>query len=78
MLPTKTPRKKVNMKTVKILVPFRLEIDHKAVEFEPGVAELPDEAVDAFLRARYIALIEDAPAIKIVGNKASAKVKAVK
>jgi len=50
MLPTKTPRKKVNMKTVKILVPFRLEIDHKAVEFEPGVAELPDEAVDAFLR----------------------------
>ena len=63
---------------VKILVPFRFEIDRKAVEFEPGIAELPDNAVDAFLRARYIALIEDEPAIKIVGNKAKAKVKAVK
>ena len=63
---------------VKILVPFRFEIDRKAVEFEPGIAELPDEAVDAFLRARYIALIEDEPAIKIVGNKANPKVKAVK
>ena len=66
------------MKAVKILVPFRFEIDHKAVEFEPGIAELPDSAVDAFLRARYIALIEDEPAIKIVGNKANPKVKAVK
>jgi hypothetical protein len=63
---------------VKILVPFRFEVDRKAVEFEPGIAELPDDAVDAFLRARYIALIEDEPAIKIVGNKAKAKVKAVK
>ena len=63
---------------VKILVPFRFEVDRKAVEFEPGIAELPDGAVDAFLRARYIALIEDEPAIKIVGNKATSKVKAVK
>ena len=63
---------------VKILVPFRLEIDHKAVEFEPGIAELPDEAVEAFIRAGYAALIEDEPAIKILGNKAKAKVKAVK
>jgi len=63
---------------VKILVPFRFEVDRKAVEFEPGIAELPDSAVDAFLRARYIALIEDEPAIKIVGNKANPKVKAVK
>ena len=63
---------------VKILVPFRFEVDRKAVEFEPGIAELPDSAVDAFLRARYIALIEDEPAIKIVGNKATSKVKAVK
>jgi hypothetical protein len=63
---------------VKILVPFRFEVDRKAVEFEPGIAELPDDAVDAFLRARYIALIEDEPAIKIVGNKANPKVKAVK
>jgi len=63
---------------VKILVPFRFEVDRKAVEFEPGIAELPDESVDAFLRARYIALIEDEPAIKIVGNKATSKVKAVK
>ena len=63
---------------VKILVPFRFEVDQKAVEFEPGIAELPDSAVDAFLRARYIALIEDEPAIKIVGNKANPKVKAVK
>jgi len=66
------------MKAVKILIPFRFEIDHKAVEFEPGIAELPDEAVEAFVMAGYAALIEDAPAIKIVGNKASAKVKAVK
>ena len=63
---------------VKILVPFRFEVDRKAVEFEPGIAELPDSAVDAFLRARYIALVEDEPAIKIVGNKANPKVKAVK
>ena len=63
---------------VKILVPFRFEVDRKAVEFEPGIAELPDSAVDAFLRARYIALIEDEPAIKIVGNKSNPKVKAVK
>lgn len=63
---------------VKILVPFRFEVDRKAIDFEPGIAELPDESVDAFLRARYIALIEDEPAIKIVGNKATSKVKAVK
>ena len=63
---------------VKILVPFRFEVEGKAHEFEPGIAELPDSAVDAFLRARYIALIEDEPAIKIVGNKANPKVKAVK
>lgn len=63
---------------VKILVPFRFEVDRKAIDFEPGIAELPDESVDAFLRARYIALIEDEPAIKIVGNKANPKVKAVK
>ena len=66
------------MKAVKILVPFRFEIDHKAVEFEPGIAELPDEAVEAFINAGYVALVESEPAIKIVGNKASAKVKAVK
>ena len=66
------------MKAVKILVPFRFEIDHKAVEFEPGIAELPDEAVDAFVNAGYAALIESEPAIKIVGNKKPAKVKAVK
>lgn len=66
------------MKAVKILVPFRFEIDRKAVEFEPGTAELPDEAVDAFIRAGYVALIESEPAIKIVGNKKPAKVKAVK
>lgn len=63
---------------VKILVPFRFEVDRKAVEFEPGIAELPDDAVDAFIRAGYVALIEDEPAIKIVGNKKPTKVKAVK
>ena len=63
---------------VKILVPFRFEVDRKAVEFEPGIAELPDSAVDAFVCAGYAALIEDEPAIKIVGNKATSKVKAVK
>jgi hypothetical protein len=66
------------MKTVKILVPFRFEVDHKAIEFEPGIAELPDEAALAFVNAGYVALVESEPAIKIVGNKASAKVKAVK
>lgn len=63
---------------VKILVPFRFEVEGKAHEFEPGIAELPDNTVDAFIRAGYAALIEDEPAIKIVGNKAKAKVKAVK
>ena len=63
---------------VKILVPFRFEVEGKAHEFEPGIAELPDSAVAAFLRARYIALVEDEPAIKIVGNKSNPKVKAVK
>lgn len=67
------------MKVVKILIPFRIEIAGKAVEFERGVdAELPDEAVDAFIRAGYAALIEDEPAVKIVGHKVGAKVKAVK
>jgi hypothetical protein len=65
------------MKAVKILVPFRFEIDRKAVEFEPGIAELPDEAVDAFVRAGYVALLEDEPAVKVV-QKPRAKVKAVK
>ena len=62
---------------VKILIPFRVEIDRKAVAFEPGIAELPDEAVDAFVRAGYVALLEDEPAVKVV-HKPSAKVKAVK
>jgi hypothetical protein len=67
------------MKAVKILVPFRFEIDRKVVEFECGkTGELPDDAVDAFIRAGYIALVEDEPAIKIVGNKKPTKVKAVK
>ena len=66
------------MKAVKILVPFRFEIDHKAVEFEPGTnGELPDEAVAAFVRAGYVALLEDEPAVKVV-QKPRAKVKAVK
>ena len=65
------------MKAVKILVPFRFEIDHKAVEFEPGIAELPDEAVDAFVNAGYVSLLEDEPAVKVV-HKPKAKVKAVK
>ena len=60
---------------VKILVPFRFEIDHKAVEFEPGIAELPEEAVEAFVRAGYVALIDDEPAVKIVNKP---KVKATK
>ena len=63
---------------VKILVPFRFEVEGKAHEFEPGIAELPDSAVVAFVNAGYAALIEDEPAIKIVGNKANPKVKAVK
>jgi len=63
------------MTAVKILIPFRFEIDRKAVSFEPGIAELPDAAVDAFIRAGYVALIEDEPAIKIVG-KVPAKTKA--
>lgn len=62
---------------VKILVPFRLEINEKSVEFEPGIAELPDESVDAFVRSGYIALIEKEPAIKIA-NKPKQNVKAVK
>ena len=65
------------MKAVKILVPFRFEIDRKAVEFEPGIAELPDDAVDAFIRAGYVALIEDEPAVKVV-TKPSHRTKAVK
>lgn len=67
------------MKAVKILVPFRFEIDRKVVEFECGkTGELPDDAVDAFVRGGYVSLIEYEPAIKIVGNKKPAKVKAVK
>ena len=66
------------MKTVKILVPFRYEIDGKVVEFAPGLGELPDEAVDAFIRANYIAPLDEEPAVKIV-NKPKAKMgKAVK
>ena len=62
---------------VKILIPFRAEIDKKAVEFDPGLAELPDELVDAFVRAGYVVLVENEPAVKIV-KKPQAKVKAVK
>jgi len=60
---------------VKILVPFRFEIEGKAHEFEPGIAELPDESVDAFIRAGYAALIDDEPAVKIINKP---KVKATK
>ena len=60
---------------VKILIPFRFEVDRKAVEFERGIAELPDEAVDAFVRAGYVALIDDEPAVKIINKP---KVKATK
>ena len=62
---------------VKILIPFRVEIDRKAVEFEPGVAELPDALVDAFVNAGYVKMVEAEPAAKVV-HKPSAKVKAVK
>ena len=63
------------MVTVKILIPFRFEIDKKVVEFAPGLGELPDEAVDAFVRAGYAALIEVEPAVKVVNKP---KVKATK
>jgi len=63
------------MMKVKILVPFRFEIEGKAHEFEPGIAELPDESVDAFIRAGYAALIDDEPAVKIINKP---KVKATK
>jgi len=56
------------MVTVKILIPFRFEIDKKVVEFAPGLGELPDEAVEAFVRAGYVALIDDEPAVKIVNK----------
>lgn len=65
------------MTAVKILIPFRFEVDQKAVEFEPGIAELPDDAVDAFVRAGYVKLIEDEPAVKVVA-KPSRRTKAVK
>ena len=63
---------------VKILVPFRFEIEGKAHEFEPGIAELPDESVDAFVRAGYAALIEVEPAIKIANKPKGNVAKAVK
>lgn len=63
---------------VKILVPFRFEIEGKAHEFEPGIAELPDESVDAFVRAGYAALIEVEPAVKVVNKPKEKAAKAVK
>jgi hypothetical protein len=63
------------MMKVKILVPFRFEIDKKVVEFAPGLGELPEEAVEAFVRAGYVALIDDEPAVKIINKP---KVKATK
>ena len=63
---------------VKILVPFRFEVDRKAVEFVPGIAELPDSAVEAFINAGYAALIEDEPAVKIVNKPKGNVAKAVK
>lgn len=63
---------------VKILVPFRLEINEKSVEFEPGIAELPDEAVDAFVRAGYATLIDAEPAVKVVNKPKGNVAKAVK
>ncbi len=66
------------MKTVKILVPFRFEINGKVVEFAPGLGELPDEAVDAFIRANYIALLDEEPAVKIVNRQTAKAGKAVK
>ena len=66
------------MKTVKILVPFRFEIDKKVVEFAPGLGELPEEAVEAFVRAGYVALINDEPAVKIINRPQTKAVKTVK
>lgn len=57
---------------VKILVPFRFEVEGKAMEYAPGIAALPDNAVDAFIRAGYVELIEDEPAVKVV-HKPQAK-----
>ena len=66
------------MGTVKILIPFRFEIDKKVVEFAPGLGELPDEAVEAFVRAGYVALIDDEPAVKIINRSQTKAVKTVK
>ena len=66
------------MVTVKILVPFRFEIDKKVVEFAPGLGELPEEAVEAFVRAGYVALINDEPAVKIINKPKTKVVKTVK
>ena len=64
---------------VKILVPFRFEVDRKVFEFQPGIdAELPDEAVEAFIRAGYVALIDDEPAVKIINKPKTKVVKTVK
>lgn len=63
---------------VKILVPFRFEVDRKAIDFEPGIAELPDESVDAFVHAGYAALIEVEPAVKVVNKPKGNVAKAVK
>lgn len=66
------------MKAVKILVPFRFEVDRKVFEFQPGIdAELPDEAAEAFIRAGYVKLVEDEPAVKVVA-KPKQRTKAVK
>ena len=66
------------MVTVKILIPFRFEIDKKVVEFAPGLGELPEEAVEAFVRAGYVALIDDEPAVKIANKPQAKAVKTVK
>jgi len=64
---------------VKILIPFTFEVNHTAVKYEPGdISEMPDEAVDAFVRCNYVELIKDKPAVKVVTKPKSKPKAAVK
>lgn len=69
------------MENVKIYTArsFNANIGGKTIHFKEGQEyTMPEDVVDDYVRAGYVLYVDDEPAIKIVGNKAKTKVKAVK
>lgn len=69
------------LNNVKVYIhrPFRYTLDGRSIRFKEGETyNFPEEEALEKSRAGFLSIIENKPAIKIVGNKKPTKVKAVK